>query len=217
MHSLIIKDIYEMYNLKRKYLVLIAVTSLLPLTYFFAGQGIINSSELLLKFMFLCIPVMICIETTLNQTKELIQDGILELLFINKYVKRENILFSKYIVNVILSSVTAGISVVLIAIISVAMKGNLLNIPDVSFGFAFLLMCVLGTNVGFISSTVFKGKYGAMLYTMLFVSLLLIIFKLFEVFNTYSGSLLIIVLGITAAISFFICFKMFKLNKFMTR
>ena len=187
------------------------------MTYFFAGQGIIYSGELLIRLMFLFIPVMMSIETTLNQSRELVQNGVFELLFINKNVVKADILFSKFVINIILSAITGGISLIfLYSVSSILNKAFFLNI-DILFVFTFIIMCLLSTAVGFISSILLKGKHGALIYSVIFVALLLSVFKAFEFFHTYSGLVLLGILSGSCIAAVSVCLMMFKSHYFMTR
>jgi len=217
MSSFILKDFNEICNQKRKYALLILVSSLLPLTYLWAGQGLINSAHLLMRFMFLCIPVMISIETTLNQTRESVKDGVFELLFINKLIKKERIVFSKCIINIIISCITAGISLILLLTVTAIMGKTFILKIDFAFILIFLLMCFVCTNIGFISSVFLNGKHGSILYTMFFLALLIFVFKIYEILNIYSSLYLLLILACLSTVSFIICKGMLNKNRFIVR
>lgn len=163
------------------------------------------------------MPIYSTFESTLLQTINYIRNGIYELYFINKNIKKYQIVISKWIFNTVITFISVLISYVIYLLISHLFKVRCFWILN---GYDIIAICVvslMAVSIGLIASTLIKDEKNIYLCIALDVAVFLIIFKTFELLNFYSDSILLLVISIVSLIAVWIASHMFKRNRFINR
>lgn len=183
--TLLLKDIYEYKNNFKKCLLYIAVGILMPVILFRIMDA--NSSTLLqdTSFMFQITIViygmlMYC-ETTLFQTHRGMREGVYEKYFINKNIKKYQIVLSKYILNLLITYIVYFSTIGLNSILNVVMDTLVIVNYSSSMIVTILFSCGIGTCLAFMNALIIQDEKNAASYGVSVFLVYLGYYKLLEV------------------------------------
>lgn len=193
------------------------ISIIFPLLGLYSNNGLIANKQYLTILMTLIAPIYISMETTLSQTSSYIKEGIFEQYFLNKRIKKHQIIISKWIINSILSLVSYMFSFLAYMLIKSGGQLSTEISTDLTLIICIIMVCYVSSAVGIIAATLIKNEKAHFSYVMCMSLILMLIFVVFDKCGNYSELILIIYLVIISVIGTLFIQLLYKSNRFINR
>lgn len=212
---LVYRDYLEIKNNPKK-LIYVLIAAFIPVLAMFSKQPTIINRDNLFLFSLITVPVYISMESTLNQNIEYIREGVLEQYFINKRIRKYQIVIAKWVTNTVLSIASYILTGFVVIVIMIIRKFELVVNFQYWWIICILLMAGISSSIGLIASTIIKTEKAFCLYML---GMLIIIVPIFKILDYIKVSNICIVgyLSIIGILSIVVINKLFKSNHFINR
>ena len=156
-------------------------------------------------------------ESTLGQTSRYIKDGIYEQYFLNRNIKKYQIVLAKWVVNSILSLASCILSLIIYLLLKNLEIININFSIDIMIFIYIMIISYVSTAIGILAGTIIKSERSYYLYCLLIIAILLVIFKIFDTFDFFSNTILICYLLAVCVVSTILVNLMYTSNRFVNR
>lgn len=218
--TLLLKDFYEYKNNYWKIMYVLIIAIIFP-NFMFSVMG---NKEMILADQFVMVEVIILVfvsilyvETTLFQVHRDVKFGIYERFFINTYLKKSQIVISKFISNLIMTFIALILLFIVNQILLTLIDIKTISMFNILFISKVCFACAIGTTIGFAFSLLIHDEKNASLYGIVCFSIYFLVYKIFEIMGMNSESIELIVLFIISVALLGCVAILFKKNKFICR
>jgi|GEM_PF-3014109 len=203
--ALVSKDLYEYYNRFSKSAGTMLFLMAIPVVLiYFVGISIslVGDSELYKEIIIIIYILILYCETTLFQVYKDVKEGVYERLFINRYVKSWEIFASKFLSNLVYTTLAFVVLVLLNGVASTFIKIDSPLIITSRLVLSIPGACLIGTGVAFINSLIISNEKNSFTYGISVCGIYLGFFNIMDwllITNYFIQQLLLVIVGIAIA------------------